>query len=45
MQDGAWKHTIYIYHFSNREDIVIGHLPRNISTPCHLCMFTLTKVV
>ena len=29
-------HDTDICHFSNREDIVVGHLPRNISMPCHL---------
>ena len=27
-------HNIAICHFSNRENVVVGHLPRSISMPC-----------
>ena len=29
-------HDIYAVAVTRGEDIVVGHLPRNISTPCHL---------
>ena len=36
MENGNIHNMYAVAVTRDREDIVVGHLPRNISTPCHL---------